>query len=367
MRVPFSLVLALGCGACAAPAPRPVAAAAEDAPAASEPARALLHEAALAIAARALGAERVDWTRAEAELAAALGPKAPAGAAWEGVAALVLHLDDPHARFWSADQVRAWREPAAAAPDVAGESAPDGDPSADGAARSAPPVPREPRGELLPGGVAYVLVPSCDAALVPELQAFARALRGVVLELAVAAPAGWIVDLRFDGGGNVWPMLLGLRPLLGEGELVRSVTADGALVRSGCTRDAAWLDQGDGPLEQLRIEPATQEPRVAAPRVAVLVHGWTMSSGEMIACAFEGLRAGEARLFGEPTAGLTTATELFPLADGSLLVLPTSRMATLSGRVHAGPIEPDVAVPSTAWPSTQDAVVRAALDWLARP
>lgn len=362
MRVRFSLVLALGCGACAAPTPQPVAGVPEDAPAAGEPARALLHEAALVIAARALGAERVDWPRAEVELAAALAPGAPAGEAWGAVATLVAHLGDPHARFWSADLVRAWREPAAAAPEAASERAP-----AEDAPRATPPVPREPRGELLPGGVAYVLVPSCDALHVPELQAFARALRGAVLELAVAAPPGWIVDLRFDGGGNVWPMLLGLRPLLGEGELVRSVTADGTVVRSGCAGDMAWLDQGGGLLEQLRIEPVAQEPRVAAPRVAVLVHGWTMSSGEMVACAFESLRAGEARLFGEPTAGLTTATELFPLADGSLLVLPTSRMATLAGRVHEGPIEPDVSVPSADWPSTQDAVVRAALAWLERP
>ena len=28
---------------------------------------------------------------------------------------------------------------------------------------------------------------------------------------------GWIVDLRTDGGGNMWPMMAGLGPILGEG------------------------------------------------------------------------------------------------------------------------------------------------------
>ena len=28
---------------------------------------------------------------------------------------------------------------------------------------------------------------------------------------------GWIVDLRGNGGGNMWPMLAGIGPILGEG------------------------------------------------------------------------------------------------------------------------------------------------------
>jgi C-terminal processing protease CtpA/Prc len=29
--------------------------------------------------------------------------------------------------------------------------------------------------------------------------------------------AGWIVDLRNNGGGNMWPMLTGIGSILGEG------------------------------------------------------------------------------------------------------------------------------------------------------
>jgi len=331
--------------ACAA-APRP--------PAASEEptARELLHEAVAVARERALGAGAVDWLALERELAAGLAPEAGARAAWPALARVVAALGDPHARFHPAEEVEAWSSAPAGGAAVAAADAP-----------ATERVPLEPEGRHLADGTAYLVVPGCGASESGALRAWALALRRLVLELGETRPPGWIVDLRFDGGGNVWPMLVGLRPLLGDGEAARSVLPDGSRVRSGCDGARAWIDFGGGPRTQLEIEPPEGDRLVEHAPIAVLVHGWTMSSGELVALALGDLD--RARTFGEPTAGLTSATEHFPLSDGSLLVLPTSRLADRFGRVLAGALEPDERVDSSAWPGPEDAVATAAWRWLA--
>jgi C-terminal processing protease CtpA/Prc len=321
----------------------------------------LVRESVELIRAHALGASLVDWDEAERVECAGLPAAAVRRAAWPAVAGLVARLDDPHARFFDSDEVERWRQPSAA-PQTS-EAGPDSDKRADASpGTERPDVPTRPAARRLESDFGYVLVPSCNALRVEELRDYALVLRRAVLEVARSDPRGWIVDLRFNGGGNVWPMLAGLRPLLGDGEAARSVSAGGLAVRSGCDGGRVWLDQGRGEQVQLEIEPPAEDRVLAAPRVAVLVHGWTMSSGELVACAFLG-RDG-VRVFGEPTAGLTTATEFFPLSDGSLLVLPTSRMADRTGRVWSGPLAPDELVTSVDWPSASDGVAQSALRWL---
>lgn len=82
-------------------------------------------------------------------------------------------------------------------------------------------------------------------------------------------------------------------------------------------------------------------PTVAARpgRVAVLVSRQTGSSGEMVALALRG-RA-ESRIFGEQTAGLTTANTVYPLPHGGLIAVATERTRDAFGKRYDGPILPD--------------------------
>lgn len=222
---------------------------------------------------------------------------------------------------------------------------------------------------MLPGGIGYLLLPGCSTTDANELRAYATATRTAIRDVERAGPVkGWIVDLRLNGGGNVWPMLIGLRPLTGDGVSATSLGKSGAVaMRFGCAGDVGWLS---GPTdadrqEQLRIDPVEGDgPRQNAP-IAVLVHSWTMSSGELVAIALRGRRG--ARLFGEPTAGLTTSTFTATLDDGSLLTFPTHVFAGPGGEPVGERIEPDEVVPSIGWPSGEDAVARAAAVWLVGP
>jgi hypothetical protein len=320
---------------------------------------ALLRQGLAVIHEHALGAGAVDWPRLEAELLGCLPGDAPCSAAWPLLEQALVSLGDAHARFVPP------AAPRAALPHDAAETT--GEEPAPTAARDSatPTVPTLPVGQRLADGVAYVLVPSCTTGDVEALREYAVSLRQTVLDLADPAPAGWIVDLRLNGGGNVWPMLCGLRPLLGDGVLAGSLRPDGSRVTCGSRDGAVWLDQGAGPVIQLEIPLPVGDRVLEGARVAVLQHGWTMSSGEMVASAFRGQPG--ARSFGEPSAGLTTATEPFPLADGSVLQLPTSRMTDRVGRVFDGPLLPDQQLSSSDWPSPEDPVARAAREWLLQP
>jgi carboxyl-terminal processing protease len=83
------------------------------------------------------------------------------------------------------------------------------------------------------GNFAYVVVPMCVGRFAEwekngsDFQQFADKLHGLVLDLQAQKPAGWIIDLRGNSGGNVWPMLAGIGAVLGEGDLGRFVSPDG--------------------------------------------------------------------------------------------------------------------------------------------
>ncbi len=177
---------------------------------------------------------------------------------------------------------------------------------------------------------------------------------------AVDAPqvCSWILDLRHDRGGDLWPKLAGLGALLGNGVGGGFVDSDGHVRRWGYLDGAVGVE-GDSPVLTLR----PYRPHHAAPAVAVLLGPRTASSAEAVAGAFRGRP--DTRSFGAPTAGLSTANQGFYLSDGALLVLTVARLQDRSGRTLEGPVHPDEAVPD----GLGDPALARALTWLggARP
>ena len=170
-----------------------------------------------------------------------------------------------------------------------------------------------------------------------------RALR----ELIAARPAGWVVDLRGNGGGAMHPMLTVVAPLLGEGERGRFISPSGETawgvrrrhVHQAGTRYFRWH----------RVPAARHEP------VAVLVDRRTASSGEAVLVSFLG--APDVRTFGEPTAGYATGNRTFPLPGGARLVITCALLADRTGRTYGNdPIVPHVVVEDP---------LAAAVEWLA--
>jgi C-terminal processing protease CtpA/Prc len=157
---------------------------------------------------------------------------------------------------------------------------------------------------------------------------------------------GWIVDLRANQGGNMWPMILGVAPLLSTHPEAKEIIGAFNL---GKTHQVWSLQSGRVMLdERMRIELASP-PYVLhhpAPAVAVLFGSKTASSGEMMALAFRGRPT--ARSFGQPTAGLSTANNPVRLTDGSMLLLTGSVAVDRNFKGDGGKLQPDVSTSDSA-------------------
>lgn len=145
---------------------------------------------------------------------------------------------------------------------------------------------------------------------------------------------GWIVDLRGNTGGNMWPMIAGIGPILGTGTAGHFIDPDGAVMSWGYTGTASQLD---GAVMQVASAPHTVSS--SAPKVAVLIDQRVGSAGEAVAVAFK--QRANTRFFGTATCGASTANMDYRLSDGALLHLTQSVMADRTKQMYGGPLQPD--------------------------
>lgn len=214
--------------------------------------------------------------------------------------------------------------------------------------------------EMLPGRLGYVRVPFRQNNPV----ALADSLHGGVRKLIGEGACGWIVDLRGNGGGNMWPMLAGIGPLLGDtivGQFSLGPSAERWFYRGGIS----GILRPDGGLDTAtRVSVAPVAPIGRDVPVAVLFDQGTGSSGEAVAIAFLGRP--NLRTFGTLSAGYATTNRGSRLPDDANMVVTVGYNADRLGREHPDQISPDVSIPSPppGWPSPRDRVARTAAAWL---
>lgn len=311
--------------------------------------------------ANVLGADTVDWEGFRAEVyRRAAGAERPEEA-YEVLRWALARLN-PHSFLFLSDALRE-REM-----EVRGEEA--GQASEEGTAPVLSPFRdrRRPTGRLVERDgfrVGIVAVPRFGAS---HAGAFADSIQDLIRDQDRAGACGWIVDLRGNGGGNMWPMLAGLGPLLPEGDL-GSFHADGRPKGSWYLEDGATGVVRDGERsESARVSEAYRLDR--HPPVAVLFDRGTISSGEATAIAFIG--RSDTRSFGVSSYGFTTSNSTFRLRDGARIVLTTGIEADRNGTLYPSGLEPDRTVPYRADgtvpeappPEDEDPQVEAALSWL---
>jgi len=272
----------------------------------------------------------IDWARFRADLLIAVAAATTEAETHRAIAAALKRLGDGHSHLLTPEMRRATMS-------------------------RKPPLPN---GEIK-CGAAWVEIPFFLDNDHISPSDFADRLQDVINELDDADPSGWIVDLRKNGGGNMWPMLAGLGPLLGNVTLGSFRAPDGTDLPWKHHDGVAFI--GDHPICAVARQPYAL--RRTPSRIAVLIGKGTASSGEAVCIAFIGSR--NARLFGSATAGLSSANETFVLSDGAVLLLTVSMMCDRTGRVYGVPIEPDVRVeePCNETDLTNDAVLSAAAAW----
>lgn len=179
---------------------------------------------------------------------------------------------------------------------------------------------------------------------------------------------GYIIDVRGNTGGNIWPMLTGLSGLLGDGPVGRETKADGSVMTYAELREgvATIIEEGEFKgREIIRSSTWRPLPALQSAPVAILMDDRTASSGEGVAVAMRGRPS--TRFFGQPTFGVSTSNNGFELSDGVNLVVTVGVMTDRNGVAYPNGLTPDemVAFGPGNPDDPADAQIEAAKVWLA--
>jgi carboxyl-terminal processing protease len=293
---------------------------------------AYLNEALDIMETHSLHRDEIDWPTFRAEVVAQAAGAGETADTYEALRLAVELLGDGHSRFLTPEEAAV----------ILG-----------GAAEN-----QLPEAYLVSDRLGYLWLPGYLGSGRPAADQHATMIQSLIAQVDEVEPCGWIIGLRDNGGGNMWPMLAGVGPLLGEGEVGRFADQQGSV--------GPWIYRngqagvGDNVIAQVSNP---YRPDLPERPIALLIGANTASSGEAIVIAFHGRP--NTRFFGQPTAGLSTSNSPFYLPDAAVLVLTTSVMADRFGYRFGQAIEPDIFVePVPGAIDETDAVLLEAVVWL---
>ncbi|MBN1639131.1 MAG: S41 family peptidase [Ignavibacteriales bacterium] len=188
---------------------------------------------------------------------------------------------------------------------------------------------------------------------------YATKLQSMIDSLNKYSPIGWIIDLRENSGGNCWPMIAGMGPLIGEGDLCY-------IVDNKNNRFTFSYKNGTSLINNEAIVKIQGEPlflNIIKP-LAVLIGPYTASSGEILAISFIGKP--NVKLFGEPSYGVTTANAPFTLSDGAIINLTVGVDLDRNFKKYGDKIIPDFRVnfSNLKYEENDDPVIFQAKEWI---
>jgi len=145
----------------------------------------------------------------------------------------------------------------------------------------------------------------------------AKLIRNGLIELKNKKVKKWIVDLRYNGGGDMNPMISGLAPLIGEGFIGGSVDNQDSVQHEYSVKEGQFYDN-DRLVVELQNSPIIGDEE----KVVVLLSKYTISSGELVAVVFKGRP--NTYFLGEGTAGFTTGNGWEQVSDELIMCISES-------------------------------------------
>ena len=215
-------------------------------------------------------------------------------------------------------------------------------------------------GKLLNDNIGYIQMKGYSSGDSISIQKYADSLQHKIKSIDNKNLKGWILDLRENTGGNCWPMLTGIGPLLGNGIC-------GFFIDNNGQKSSWYYRDGESGINNSTITRMSKQPYRLLNNsnpIAVLTGYKTGSSGEVVVTAFH--NKSNTKSFGESTAGLSTGNANFKLSDGSMILLTTSIYADRQGNVFGGKINPDKIIKFSyeSIDLPNDPVLKKAMDWI---
>lgn len=210
---------------------------------------------------------------------------------------------------------------------------------------------------FLEDNIGYLRIPGMQFSGKQSSDSNAQKLNDSLCHLLKKNIKGLVIDLRLNGGGAMYPMILGVQQLLEKGQVGSFQSKKQEkwyLTETSFSFDTTVLAS---------IKPACAINGQKLP-VAFLISPPTGSSAEFLLIAFKG-RA-KTILVGTETAGFVTGVAGFPINDAAYILLSTSYGRDRKGVMYISAFKPDILVSSTDSFNTieQDEKVKQAVEWL---
>lgn len=205
--------------------------------------------------------------------------------------------------------------------------------------------------------IGYLRIPSMPGGSKEDFDRKAQTLNDSLCVLLDKNIKGIILDTRLDGGGAMFPMILGVKQLLSQGFIGSFRTKkkqDWIIKDNGFFIDTTLLTE---------VKPKCDVDAQNIP-IVILIGPGTGSSGEFFLMAFKGRK--NTILLGSQTAGWITVNGGIPINDTAYMNLSVGYGADRNGKIYKEALKPDIPITSVDKFNdiANDEKVKAAIKWL---
>lgn len=212
--------------------------------------------------------------------------------------------------------------------------------------------------KLLPSHIGYLKIVGVG----PQrpMNIVAREIQMAIAELKEQGANKWMVDLRYNGGGNMNPMLTGLAALLGDGKIGGSSDNDGNELSNYVIKNGQFIDT-----KNLVIDLENPIKKPINDKIAILVSRYTISSGEVVAVGFKGKE--NTRFFGQQSAGMTTVTGYDFIDNETIMLISKAYYRDRNNQVYTNGVEVDEVIEFDEYATFEDdKIIQSSIEWLNR-
>lgn len=207
---------------------------------------------------------------------------------------------------------------------------------------------------------AYISIPFFGGQSGATMNSFAQKIQDSLCKVITPKTKGIIVDLRLNAGGNLFPMMIGLANVLGDGVVSESKDVHGKTI------SVTELKNGSITLlDTIIVRLKNSCGDLSALPTAVIIGPVTGSAGECLAVALRGRK--KTILVGENTAGYTSSNQgyLLPGVNNGI-VIGVDVLHDRNGKKYPENVKPDIIVigGDSFFDRKHDKKIAAAIRWL---
>jgi C-terminal processing protease CtpA/Prc len=208
--------------------------------------------------------------------------------------------------------------------------------------------------KLMHGGIGYIRIVGLPMG---DNEKMSSEIQNSVCELIKKGAEKWIIDLRYNGGGNMFPMVEGITNIIGDGIVggTKGVTEN---------ESSVWqIKNGDFFYDEQTIALPNKCLIESTPKIAVLTSVYTASSGEALAVILKNRQ--KTRFFGNKTIGLITATDYKQIDSLTIMSISVSYYKDRENNVYDKYVDVDEEIafePKTEF--EKDKGIIRAMEWI---